>query len=327
VNKGEVLIKLPLCCLLSRVTILSVHPQWKELSAHQALALYLALERDKVESRYHCFILELPTADEFDIMPITWRQQELETLPRPIQKSIRAQRKIYDADYDAVRKIEPDVDCNAFMWAWFCVNTRCVYMDLAQSYEKDNMVLAPYLDFLNHCTDSTQSVRVDSSNGRSLVVSAQLDYCAGEEIHLSYGPHDNGFLLTEYGFTMRDNPWDYIDVTEELTSMCSPDQQRLLKDVGYWGEYTVNSQEPSFRTEVALACVQEHGLGLSLIRDLTTGLVNSTRWETRSRAILLDLLAEATKRPCRDLSFNVGRIYDGYDRIKKKYTMRMKGIM
>ena len=31
-----------------------------------------------------------------------------------------------------------------------------------------------------------------------------------EELHISYGERANSFLIVEYGFTIRDNPFDFV---------------------------------------------------------------------------------------------------------------------
>ena len=51
--------------------------------------------------------------------------------------------------------LKPAVSYDLYMWAWYTVNTRAVYMKQPPIPQlcaqlPDNMVLAPVLDFLNH---------------------------------------------------------------------------------------------------------------------------------------------------------------------------------
>lgn len=92
----------------------------------------------------------------------------------------------------------------------------------------DNLTLVPLVDFLNHNDDSQISCmpRIDrfqkktSGLGKFSIVCGEHEYkTVGEEILLSYGPHSNDFLLNEYGFTLTENTWNYIDVSAEVEKL------------------------------------------------------------------------------------------------------------
>lgn len=314
---GNTLIVLPRSVLLSRPALQDIKPNWVELTAHQMLALFICMDHNNPEGPYYEFVSQLPRIDEFLNMPLLWPDEKLKLLPSALYGKVMAQREKFEADLVAVCAVEPDVQRDLYEWAWICVNTRCVYMDIGQASRDDNMVMAPYLDFLNHSTDSTKSVAVESK-GHSLVVKALSSYQPGDEVYLSYGAHDNGFLLIEYGFTIPGNPWDYIDITSQVQQMCSSEQKKVLQELGYWGEYTVNTKEMSFRTEIALACIQEStDAGFRRIKNLTMGYLDPDAWEAESRKILKQLIQHAAERPDK-LPQVLVPIYDGYETISRQ---------
>ena len=104
--------------------------------------------------------------------------------------------------------------------------------------------LVPYFDLINHAADVQSVVQWNPRTGdyevsrprarlhalsiadttaRQVLTSApRLD---GREVFISYGDHDNGILLQRYGFALRDNPHDALDVTLRDVESCLADTQ------------------------------------------------------------------------------------------------------
>lgn len=141
-----------------------------------------------------------------------------------------------------------------YTWAYFAVNTRCVYLDpeimnnlpfnnnaalCFKSLLSDlpNLGLIPFLDMFNHSTKAETDAkliysfnfhskaisRIVSNKGSLIFRLASLSsYSKFEEIFISYGQHDNLKLLTEYGFCLPLNPFSVIKFTfDSICNVCA----------------------------------------------------------------------------------------------------------
>ncbi|KAI0232215.1 SET domain-containing protein 4 [Massospora cicadina] len=126
-----------------------------------------------------------------------------------------------------------------FLWAWLVVNTRSVYLTGPRPQQGDPapIALIPYLDLLNHCPHTdvkgvgftphplvnslgyvfwcefkrgwAAAPAYDPEAGTFTLVSAR-GYRPGDQVFITYGAHDNLTLMLEYGFTLKDNPYDHV---------------------------------------------------------------------------------------------------------------------
>lgn len=281
--------------------------EWVEMSAFQRTALYLCTEKKRgARSFWSAFLGTLPHLDELGSAPIVWEIEAefggsdasvlLHKLPKSARKHAQKVSARFNADYNAVRaqlvaaKCDP-VDKMDFLWAWMCINSRCLYMSFPGAAEADNFTLAPYVDFLNHDCDEKCAIEIDS---RGFLVVSKAAHQAGQELCFSYGPHSNEFLLCEYAFTMDSNRWNNLDISHHLEGIMTDDQKAFLADQGYLGDYTVSEHGGiSFRTQVALAAIQErepsHSRRLSL---LIQGFNDGETYKPVSRSVLLRVLEE-----------------------------------
>lgn len=254
IGRGQTLVSIKKRLLLNKRTLPS---SCSTLSVHQGLALYITLNRTNPESEWAPFLKELPT--DFADVPLTAYIENNSHLtnnwPPEIASHVTSQASKFDADYTACLTIHSSLKKSEFLKSWLAVNSRCLYMPGVE----ENTTMAPYIDFFNHCVGEQDSVDV-SYTAADMVVRAKRDYSPGEELLLRYGPHDNVFLLCEYGFTLENNPWDYIDVSSEILDMLDSSKREFLKSRGYLMEYTINRDGPSFRTLVALATVNSSDL-------------------------------------------------------------------
>ncbi|AMD21111.1 HEL170Wp [Eremothecium sinecaudum] len=159
-----------------------------------------------------------------------------------------------------------EVQFEKFLHIYFVINSRCLYTEIPlKGNAVDNFTMVPYVDFLNHTTivDEHCYPQVVTTK-RNISVVDQFNIRTGkheyrdegDEILLNYGAHSNDFLLNEYGFTVPCNGWNYIDVTDLVQKMITKEEHvSFLKDKGYWGEYSIASEEISFRLLVVLALI------------------------------------------------------------------------
>ncbi|EST04779.1 hypothetical protein PSEUBRA_006076 [Kalmanozyma brasiliensis GHG001] len=183
------------------------------------------------------------------------------------------------SDPALARDIIHAIEKPLFLWAWHCVNSRCVFLPLGLARHGDNFTLAPMLDMANHTSDPARECKVgylpdgglqmyapDVPQGRSPSVTKE-----GDECFITYGAHSNESLLSEYGFVLPrdlspDQQWQgsrYVDVlvdpeVEDLLNRQGEEGEEkieLLQNRGYWGEFTLHpypEPHPSHRLVPAL---------------------------------------------------------------------------
>ncbi|TPP56624.1 hypothetical protein FGIG_08840 [Fasciola gigantica] len=149
-----------------------------------------------------------------------------------------------------------------FVWAWFSINSRCVYCPLTK-FDQDtqlrfvdnlgldkstspifsvhhapressvDVALIPFFDFFNHSASvRCQLIINDSENSVQLFLDQPIS--AGEQVFINYGSHDNLNLLLEYGFSFGpgENPFDAV-------YPCSTDLESVTQTSFYNHVHTV----------------------------------------------------------------------------------------
>ncbi|WFD29657.1 hypothetical protein MSPP1_000667 [Malassezia sp. CBS 17886] len=217
------------------------------LSTHQHLAMLLALSRASPDrrTRISTFVQSLPAS--FDTVPLTWALRGraagdgsgkplLAALPFTAACTADRVRERFERDWArvgaetpaAVAQIwaavadpadgtptdtaRPPLRKDAFLWAWLCVNSRCVHLDLYRPRHADNFTLAPLLDMANHTSVPWLECKVQCSvrDGLELRAPAQprpeaagrMGWRKGDPVCITYGAHSNATLLAEYGFLL-----------------------------------------------------------------------------------------------------------------------------
>lgn len=251
-------------------SVTEMYAQWDldtllGLSSFQLVGMFLVLERKRQSSSFwKPFIDMLPPIEELSLAPMVWRVLQVpqcdmlwRLLSRSAKKHSEAVLARFEKDYDVVTALDAlgIIDRTDFLWAWMCINSRCLYMEVPQAKDSaDNFTMAPYVDFLNHLSEDQCGIKIDSHGFHVLT---SCSYRPEEELYFSYGPHSNEFLLCEYGFTLPQNRWNFIDITDYIQPLLRPNHVAFLKETGYYGDYTVNAEGMSFRTEIAFATLQE----------------------------------------------------------------------
>ncbi|KAG7666383.1 uncharacterized protein J8A68_000079 [[Candida] subhashii] len=289
------------------------HKELSELSSFQLLSLYITIEKQRLDkSFWKPFLNMLPTLSDFEMMPLVWKvihnnDKLINLLPKSTQIAAEKVYTRFINDYKIVSDLvqskcdtDPDnlVPKESFLLSWICINSRCLYMSLPTSKStSDNFTMAPYVDFLNHSCENHCTLKIDGKGFQVLTTTA---YDHDEQVYLSYGPHSNDFLLCEYGFVIGndENKWNDLDISEYLIRLMKPTQIEFLKEYDYYGDYTMTKDGISFRTEVALAVVQERipkesRRLMGLINGITDGNAYKTHSSLLLKAILDKVIVEA----------------------------------
>jgi hypothetical protein len=321
IQAQELLVKLPASALLNKKSLARLYDApLKDLSSSQLISLHLALHRNASvkdfedgKERYLTWMPVLPAS--FEGMPLWWTQnsdlataslarQVLECAPESAQAIISKVEQGFLKDWQAAQEAykihqelssisTPKLKRDDFLWAWCCVNSRCLYHPLGFKTESDNFTLAPLIELANHnplapslfladgrdlafyssmpdqLPRSVVSDRFRSmyaSNGTSAPKKGEIVYRAGDEICLPYGQHDSARLLAEYGFVLQDNQADTVDlkpfILELFAELPNEEQERkleILNSQGYFQcvsfsrPYWLNSKKQKFDAEHQIA--------------------------------------------------------------------------
>ncbi|RHZ76155.1 hypothetical protein Glove_202g76 [Diversispora epigaea] len=229
------------------------------------LALYLALEYQKgINSQIYHYIQMLPK-DFDDYMPIYFDYKLLEIVPDNMKELIDSQKIKFEKDLIKVSGFlkSNNVTRERFLWGWICVTSRCIYLENSKSWLnsniRDNIAIAPMLDFLNHSFDAKIKGEFNKSN-QCYEITTFTSYKKGQQVFINYGPHDNYLILLDYGFTILNNLYNYISLDNEFFKFKIPTEDeriwkfksKLLMENGFYGDYTLNKSQISFRLLSAL---------------------------------------------------------------------------
>lgn len=151
------------------------------------------------------------------------------------------------------------------------------------------MALQPVADLFNH-TDAG-GCRVSYHHSDSYSFRTWRAHEKGEEVHISYGSHNNDFLLVEYGFVLAQNAWDEVCLDEAVLPSLSVAQQEELEDVGFLGNYVVDKDTVCHRTQVAVRLLLTNAyLGMEEWRRFVKGLDDGEKSQRRVDRALAPLL-------------------------------------
>ncbi|KAJ2553671.1 hypothetical protein EV175_002858 [Coemansia sp. RSA 1933] len=171
-------------------------------------------------------------------------------------------------------------DWRCYVWAWLAVNTRCIHLgqDIGS---RDTIALAPFLDLLNHGKEAKVTTYFDLIS-RQFVIKTLTPYKRGREVFISYGPHDNSFMLAEYGFVIAENPFQTLELDHQVYAWIAAVKSRLrpatpgkpatvqpsdidemirtLKRHGLWGDFALSPEDRDipYRLQAALRLLISH---------------------------------------------------------------------
>ncbi|KAJ3381074.1 hypothetical protein HDU84_005386 [Entophlyctis sp. JEL0112] len=193
------------------------------LSEHAALAAYLAVHRfaRPTGNLWNAYFDMLPRS--FETVAANFPSSLQDLLPEYLRHGLMQQQaKTLQRDFEAVRKMGLNIDADDFRWGWFAVNTRCITLNtsIQTNYSANTndpkIALAPFLDLLNHSQFAKISANFNRITNAFEIVALE-DIPRGKECFISYGAHDNAFLLVEYGFAISHSTysalWDQCNIT------------------------------------------------------------------------------------------------------------------
>lgn len=241
----------------------------------------------QVKSFWEPFFAVWPTQEELKSFPAIWSCSKksaykhlLQLLPSASEKHMIKLSKLMENDWAIISPIITEWDnlfsANAelpkndelfeeFLHIYCIINSRCLYKEvpLKKHDLSSQFTMVPFVDFLNHtpevdvhCYPFKHSLRKDVySLGPFTIKCGNHTYkLPGEEILLNYGAHSNDFLINEYGFVIRQNNWDSVDISKQVCAMITDDAMvQFLKINDYWEDYTINMTGISYRVVVAMS--------------------------------------------------------------------------
>lgn len=242
-----------------------------------------------------------------------------------------------------------------FLHVYFVINSRCLYAEIPLKIEdpSSNFTLVPYVDFMNHICEvdlhcyPQLSVQL-RSEGEKIIGIGQFSVRCGEyfyknineELFLNYGAHSNDFLLNEYGFVVNGNKWNYLDISNEIIELINDDKEEVktfLLEHDYWGDYTVNENDISYRILVALNYYVTRDE--RKVRKFIEGYISEDYFKPKISPILKKLLVSLTIKYKETLSQlkekarnaedkfclkNIVTLYEGYIKILTRHLQDLQ---
>ncbi|XP_011548522.3 SET domain-containing protein 4 [Plutella xylostella] len=278
----------------------------QSLSFQSLLAFYLVYHKvQESQSLWYLYLKSLPK--EYTV-PYFLPKDVQNCLDAKMQSVISKQSDVIDSSYnifnnilnnnfsknDILSKLKESYSRNLYEWAYFTVNTRCVYMDLTKVVDMNNyqhsllnlindntkIALCPYLDMINHspkarnetklilnsCSDNINLDNLDKDLFSDIRFSIYTNntFEPFTQVFICYGDSYNVKLLMEYGFILPNNELDYIpfdfDVVELYLKMkelkLSKDQITFIQNHGLNKDLYVDQKGLSFNFYALLMVVK-----------------------------------------------------------------------
>lgn len=137
-----------------------------------------------------------------------------------------------------------------FKWAYFCNHTRCISKNDPKS--PGGILIAPFLDCLNHSHHANMNAGLTDDG---YIITSQNQFKSGSQVFINYGPHDDNFLLAEYGFISEHNPFNFVSLDEDLENELGS-VRGLLEAHGMYGDFSIAKDDLGYRAINALALLE-----------------------------------------------------------------------
>ncbi|ATZ45399.1 Bcrkm2 [Botrytis cinerea B05.10] len=251
---GDILVQVPIKVLRKATDVPS---QFAALAPDIAVHALFALSLDSLLGPE--WIATLPSKqDMHSSMPLFWDISLQELLPYSSRALLMTQMENITSAWTAICKTfpEPPITYDEFIYNYSIVNSRTFYYlsptikpSKPQPSKENRLALNPFADYINHSSEPTVDATL-SRAGYTLTASQPIKQ--GSEVHISYGSHNNDFLLVEYGFILEDNRWDEVTLDPWITPLLSVEQKEHLEETGFLGKYLLDRDTICYRTQVVL---------------------------------------------------------------------------
>lgn len=275
INHGEQILCMPETCLVtSNAFPKEFDTLGAKLNLHEKFAVHLIMQLQKCESeatRSQIFPYLKTLPQEFSSHhPGYLSETELELLPTWCSKPLESQKASIEEGYVKSQELLQALGAKDFVtfeeyrYAWYTVYTRTVFyakQDCQGNLTRE-MALAPFLDLFNHAPEP--NTKVEYVQGQGYTITATRDIFPLEQIFISYGPHPNYKLWTDYGFVpFQRNPHNGIPLSfRELSEndwlrVVLNDRRKMtvIKDHGLTNELYLLENELSPNLELLIAVV------------------------------------------------------------------------
>jgi ATP-binding cassette subfamily B (MDR/TAP) protein 7 len=281
------------------------------VSFQELLSFYLMYQKILNEkSQWKAYIDTIPLTYS---VPYFCSKSELYFLSETILKKIVEQNNLIKTSYQILCELLQDVvkeqfTLDLFKWAYFVCNSRCVYIDpigldelteeplfKALLNDEATSALPPMLDLLNHSDDARTRCQLSQTNefikenaekfkSGDLKIQyelyTQIARKKFDQIFVNYGAHNNTKLYIEYGFIIRNNQMDYLEITledintfikshTELRLMNIPKQKyKFIRDHNLDEQMFIDPNDGinhSFQTVLCILLIPENFFNLTLV--------------------------------------------------------------
>ncbi|XP_032511036.2 SET domain-containing protein 4 [Danaus plexippus] len=272
ITAGEELLNLPLNLTINVTTLLmdvifcsifldnkvNCLDKYKlKVSFQSLMAFYIMyLKAQGSKSKWYIYLESLP---KMYTVPYYLPNDMKNHIDEEIVSVIMKQRNIIEMSYNIfydilqnsrssnieVQNLRLYISLCEYEWAYFTINTRCVYMDLTKiinlrnvdssllSIINDNtkISLCPYLDMINHSPSARNETKLVVAKEMENISITKLNENIFSDVHFSiytkndfdpytqvficYGDSHNLKLITEYGFYLPYNDIDFVSFTYE----------------------------------------------------------------------------------------------------------------
>ncbi|XP_078445421.1 SET domain-containing protein isoform X3 [Wolffia australiana] len=223
IHAGECMLSVPYSAQLSPdITPSFLRPQiCNDVGAIGRLAIVLLAEMRRGQgSDWAPYISRLPGFDEMHCL-IFWSDDELEMIrSSQIYHEVHDHRTSIEKEYLAAKPVQrltserESHDFQSFGWGLKFLMRTIPYFWMCWITGMGNLK-GRIFDFLNHDGNSENVLMSNEDSETSEVISAR-DYAAGEQVLIRYGKFPNATLLLDFGFTLKDNKYDQVQISMDV---------------------------------------------------------------------------------------------------------------
>lgn len=177
----------------------------------------------------------LPTLPRSFDVPLLWEEADVRSLACPslVVRLLRERAEARTRHAAAVRAVpcgqEPPTLAE-YLWARAALESRGVFLDAEERHGASQWAIVPVGDMFNHAAQASVLAEYDEQTD-AWRYTATRAVRAGEELHVTYGAHDDSVLLASYGFVPWANPHGRAAVCEASLGLTEEDAT-WLRDEG-----------------------------------------------------------------------------------------------